>query len=198
MLLVGNPLPADPAFPKLENAPQEMQLVARHFPKRAVLDGAKATPAAYRGAGAGAYDYLHFVAHGVATRTQPLDSAVILSRDSTNSYKLFARDIIAQPLGARLVTISSCHGAGSRTYSGEGLVGLAWAFLRAGAEQVIASLWEVNDSATPRLMDRMYASIGAGRDPALALHDAKLELVRSQGVYRYPRYWAPFVLYTGS
>lgn len=198
MLLVGNALPADPAYPPLANAAQEMQTVAQQFAKRVVLEGAKATPAAYRAATPGAYDYLHFVAHGVATRTHPLDSAVILGRDGTRAYKLFARDIIKEPLHARLVTISSCHGAGSRTYAGEGLVGLAWAFLRAGAEQVIAALWEVNDNATPRLMDRMYKSIRAGRDPALALRDAKLELIRSNTVYKNARYWAPFVLYSGS
>jgi CHAT domain-containing protein len=164
-----------------------------------VLDGAKATPAAYRAASPAKFDYVHFVAHGVATRKRPLDSAVILARDAaTKSYKLLARDVVAEPLTARLVTISSCHGAGTRTYAGEGVVGLAWAFLRAGARQVIASLWEVNDAATPQLMDRMYASIRAGRDPAVALRDAKLTLVRSSGAYRRPLYWAPFVLYSGT
>jgi CHAT domain-containing protein len=96
------------------------------------------------------------------------------------------------------VTVSSCVGAGRRAYQGEGLVGLAWAFLRAGAHQVIAALWEVNDAATPQLMDAMYASIRAGNDPAAALRVAKLKLIHSGGVARKPLYWAPFVLYSGS
>ena len=45
---------------------------------------------------------------------------------------------------------------GRRAYSGEGLVGLAWAFLRAGAHNVIAGLWEVTDASTEQLMDRFY------------------------------------------
>ncbi|HYK01031.1 MAG TPA: CHAT domain-containing protein [Thermoanaerobaculia bacterium] len=69
-----------------------------------------------------------------------------------------------QHLTARLVTISNCSGAGSRTYAGEGLVGLAWAFLLAGAEQVIAALWEVDDDATAKLMDEMYAQIRRGHE----------------------------------
>jgi CHAT domain-containing protein len=62
---------------------------------------------------------------------------------------------------------------------------------------VIASLWEVNDASTPKLMDHLYASIAQGEEPAAALRDAKLTLVRSGGVYSRPFYWAPFVLYEG-
>ena len=198
MLLVGNPPPADPSFPPLPRAGDEMRSVARHFPapRLKTLSGAAATPGAYRGASPERFDFVHFVAHGVATRTRPLESAVILARDAnTSNYRLLAREIVKQPLKARLVTISSCHGAGTRAYAGEGLVGLAWAFLRAGASNVIAALWEVNDSATPQLMERFYAQTAAGADPAAALREAKLSLLRSNGVYRYPRYWAPFVLY---
>ena len=200
MLLIGNPPPADPAFPPLRRANEEMQSIARHFApsRRRVIGGAAATPASYRGASPGRFDFVHFVAHGVATRRRPLDSAVILGRDPSNQYRLAARDIVKQPLRARLVTISSCHGAGSRAYAGEGLVGLAWAFLRAGSSNVIAALWEVNDAATPQLMDRVYAGIQAGRDPAVALREAKLAMLRSNSVYRKPLYWAPFVLYSGT
>lgn len=198
MLLVGNAPSPDPSFPALPYAGAEMRAVEKRFPRRTVLEGAKATPAAYRSAAPEKYDFVHFVAHGVATRKRPLDSAVILARDASSHYKLLARDVIGQPLTARLVTISSCHGAGTRTYAGEGVVGLAWAFLKAGADQVIAALWEVNDAATPQLMDRMYAAIRAGKDPAVALREAKLQLVKGTGPHRRPLYWAPFVLYAGT
>jgi CHAT domain-containing protein len=99
------------------------------------------------------------------------------------------------------VTISACNGAGTRAYAGEGLVGLSWAFLRAGAHNVIGALWEVSDaSSTPQLMDAMYAGIDKGQDPATALHNAKLAILHSSGasVFKKPFYWAPFQLYTGS
>jgi CHAT domain-containing protein len=198
LLLVGNTPQADPAFGPLPNAGVEMQKVGAHFPKKKVLSGPTATPKAFLKAGAATFDVIHFVAHGIATRKRPLDSAVILAKDDTDHYKLYARDIVAQHLTARLVTISSCHGAGTRAYAGEGLVGLAWAFLRAGAEQVIAALWEVDDAATTKLMDHMYAQIRAGRDPAVALRDAKRALIHSGTSQQKPRYWAPFVIYAGS
>jgi CHAT domain-containing protein len=198
MLLVGDPPSAGAEFPRLFKAAEEMNLVQKHFVAACTtLKGTHATPTAYKSARPDLQGYIHFVTHGIATRQRPLDSAVILAPDG-DSYKLYARDIIKQKLHARLVTISSCHGAGTRAYTGEGLVGLAWAFLHAGAHQVIAALWEVNDNATPKLMDDLYAGIRAGEDPATALRNAKLKLIHGKSVFRYPRYWAPFVLYSGS
>lgn len=196
ILLVGNAPTVEESYPHLEHAWSEIASIQRHFRNPKVLNDRAATPMAYREAKPVRFEYLHFVAHGVASRQRPLESAVILSRDRSG-YKLFARDIIKEPLHARLVTISSCHGAGTRTYTGEGLVGLAWAFLAAGSENVIGALWEVKDSATPKLMEQMYVELRAGADPAVALRNAKLALVRSQGIQRKPTYWAPFVLYTG-
>ncbi len=125
---------------------------------------------------------------------------MILSKEG-DSYKLYARDIVRHRLNANLVTISACNGSGTRAYSGEGLVGLSWAFLRAGAHNVIAALWEVSDASTPELMDSLYKELSQGKDPAAALRDAKLSLLHSQdpkSVFRKPFYWAPFQLYTGS
>lgn len=197
ILVIGAAPQADPDFPKLRHAEAEIERVCAHFPGATTLTGARATPRAYLASAPESYAFLHFVAHAVAARLQPLDSAVILGPDR-DGYKLYARDIARHPLRARLVTISSCHGAGRRAFAGEGLVGLAWAFLRAGAHEVIAALWEVNDEASPDFMDAMYGAIRAGRDPADALRAAKLKMLRSNTIYRKPLYWAPFVLYSRS
>lgn len=199
LLLIGDPVYSGTEFPELRQAQLELTEIAAHFGsnERTVLAGPAATPEAYVAGAPNAYAYVHFVAHGTASRTSPLDSSIILSRQS-DSYKLYARDIMKQPLRAELVTISACYGAGNRSYSGEGLVGLSWAFLRAGAHSVIAALWEVSDASTPELMDSMYSGLKAGQDPATALREAKLKMLRSNGVYRRPFYWAAFQLYTGS
>jgi CHAT domain-containing protein len=102
-------------------------------------------------------------------------------------------------ISASLVTISACKGAGTN-YSGEGLVGLSWAFVRAGAHNVISALWEVSDASAPQLMDSLYAELTQGTDPATALRDAKLAMLHanSNSVFKKPFYWAPFQLYSGS
>ncbi|HYC88541.1 MAG TPA: CHAT domain-containing tetratricopeptide repeat protein [Thermoanaerobaculia bacterium] len=199
ILLVGNAPSVDPSFPVLKHAKAELDRVGALFDHRTVLQDTEATPEAFKAAARTKYDYVHIAAHGVASRKRPLDSAVILARrDPNSSYKLLAREVVEQPLDARLVTISSCHGAGQRTYTGEGVVGLAWAFLKAGADQVIAALWEVDDAASLELMETMYSAIQRGSDPADALRAAKLRLVNSETANRNPRYWAPFVLYAGN
>ncbi len=199
LFLMGDALQASPDFPPLPQAGKEVGLVENYFSQnnRTVFTGAQATPSKFVSGKPEEFSYLHFATHGTASTTRPLESAVILSPEG-DSYKLYARDIVRHPLHAYLVTISACNGAGMRTYAGEGLVGLAWAFLRAGAHNVIAGLWEVSNSSTPQLMDELYKGLNAGQDPATALRKAKLALVHSDGNYRRPFYWAPFQLYAGS
>ncbi|HEV7920136.1 MAG TPA: CHAT domain-containing protein [Thermoanaerobaculia bacterium] len=198
VLLVGNAVSCDKEFPALTNADKEMSLIALHFDCARKIQQKEATPAAYKATAVGTFDVVHFVAHGVANRVQPLQSAVVLSCGRDGAYKLYARDIMKQPLGAQLVTVSSCRSAGNRAYSGEGLVGLAWAFLRAGAQQVVAALWDVNDRATPKLMDDFYRQLREGKDAPTALRAAKLNLIARGGIAERPLYWAPFVLYSGA
>lgn len=201
LLLMGNTEQPNSDFPALGQAPMEMQNIEKYFPdnRRRVLAGKEATAKAYIESQPERFSYIHFVTHGTASVTHPLESAVILSSDGS-SYKLYARDIVQHHLNAGLVTISACNGAGARPYSGEGLVGLSWAFVRAGAHNVISALWEVSDASAPQLMDSLYAELAQGKDPATALRDAKLTMLHSNAntVFRKPFYWAPFQLYAGS
>jgi CHAT domain-containing protein len=202
LLLIGDAVAANPEYNQLPKASVEIEDVEKHFAPagRQVYTRAQATAPAYLESALEQYTYIHFVAHGTASRLSPLDSAVVLSKASAgeDSFKLYARDIIRRPLHADLVTISTCYGAGARAYTGEGLVGLSWAFLRAGAHNVIGALWEVSDASTPRLMDQLYGELQKGRSPEAALRSAKLSLLHSDDVFREPFYWAPFQLYTGS
>jgi CHAT domain-containing protein len=177
-----------------------MKNIEKHFDAQSVaaFSSGQATPAAYLASNPAHYSYIHFVSHAVSSSSAPLDSAIILSRADAgaDSFKLYARDIIRHPIDARLVTISACFGSGTRSYAGEGLVGLSWAFLRAGAQNVIGSLWEVSDDSTPRLMDRLYQGLEEGHTPAASLRQAKLALLHSDSKFHSPFYWATFQLYS--
>ncbi|HEX3968190.1 MAG TPA: CHAT domain-containing protein [Edaphobacter sp.] len=202
ILLIGDPVYRKDEFAELPNASAEMTEIASHFSadRREVFTGAEASPEAYQRSRAGEFSYIHFVAHGTANMTSPLDSAVVLSkdRDDATVYKLYARDILKQNLHADLVTVSACNGSGVRNYSGEGLVGLAWAFLRAGSHHVIGAMWEVSDVSTPLLMDHLYGELEKGSEPDAALRSAKLAMIHTDGVFRKPLYWAAFQLYSGA
>jgi CHAT domain-containing protein len=200
LLLLGNAISPDSTYPQLPFAALEMKQVQKHFAARdeSVFGQAQATPETYLHSDPKRYAYIHFVSHGVASRTDPLDSAIILSRSSTaeDSFKLYAREIMQHPIDARLVTISACYGSGTRSYAGEGLVGLSWAFLHAGAHNAIGALWEASDESTPRLMDTLYQGLEQGQAPGVALRQAKLALLHSHSNFRKPFYWAPFQMYT--
>jgi len=201
LLLMGDAVAPSDDYPPLPEAATEMSQVGRHFAvqNESVLARQQATPAAFFASRPQQFSYIHFVAHGTASRTDPLDSAIILSPTSAGSdggFKLYAREIMQHPIDARLVTIAGCYSSGTRNYKGEGLVGLSWAFLRAGAHSVIGALWEVSDESTPRLMDTLYQGLEEGETPAVALRRAKLTLLHSQNSFRTPFYWAPFQIYT--
>ena len=199
LLLVGNPRAHEPEFPSLAYAAAEMSNVAAHFERDGVtaLDSDGASPAAYSDAHPDRFAYVHFTAHAVANLESPLDSVVVLSGPA-DRFKLYARDVAALRLHAELVTISACRSAGDHAYSGDGLVGFSWAFLKAGARHVIAGLWDLDDAAMPQLMDHLYAGIASGHSPGRALRDAKRALIAAGGASAAPYRWAALELFTAS
>jgi CHAT domain-containing protein/tetratricopeptide (TPR) repeat protein len=199
LLAVGDPVPHPPDFPALTYAAAEMSAVTRPFDaeRLARLEGGDASPEAYEDANPGRFTFVHFAAHATANVESPLDSAIILSGDDSR-YKLYARDVAGETLHAELVTVSACRSAGERAYAGEGLIGFAWAFLRAGAKRVVAGLWDVDDRSTAALMEQLYAGLTTGLTPGQALRQAKLDLIREGGSQAKPYYWAPFELFTVS
>ncbi len=198
VLEIGDPESPGQEFPRLPNARKEVDTIAALFSNsdRVVYEGAASQPSVYRGSNPARFEFIHFAVHATANSASPLDSALILSREG-NAYTLTARQIMQVPLHARVVTLSSCRSAGARAYSGEGLVGLTWAFLQAGARNVVAGLWDVDDESTARLMSKLYRDLVRGVPPADALRTAQLSLLHSDYPYKKPYYWGPFQLYSG-
>jgi CHAT domain-containing protein len=196
LLLIGDAVSAEARYPKLRYASTEMAHLRNYFPSVTERAGPLATPASYAQAQPQGFPMIHFAAHAEANRESPLDSAIILSSDK-GQYKLYSRDVAATPIRADLVTLSACRGAGARAYSGEGLVGFSWAFLEAGARNVVAGLWDVSDRSTTELIDHLYKGLTQGNlDAAEALRQSKLAMLRKGGPEKKPFYWAPFQVYT--
>jgi CHAT domain-containing protein len=144
------------------------------------------------------YRILHFATHGLLDSEQPEFSGLILSLVDRNGKDengyLSAQDIYEQHLSAELVVLSACDSGLGPTLRGEGVVGLARAFLHAGAARVVSSLWKVDDEATSELMRHFYDGMLRDRKPpAAALRYAQLQMMR-QKRWSEPFYWAGFVL----
>ena len=107
-------------------------------------------------------------------------------------YILTMSDIQAVKLRAKLVVIG-CDHSGQGEVSSEGVVGMARAFLFAGARSVLASLWALDDRATMEFMIRFYKHLRAGETASTALQKA-MKCLRDSDQFSAPKYWAPFVL----
>jgi CHAT domain-containing protein len=151
-------------------------------------EGARATEAAALEAKAGV---LHVAAHGIVDDRDPAASHLLLSPAGTDDGLLHISEIANRRLAARVVVLTACEAASGKLYAGEGLVGLARAFLLSGAHQVVASSWPVDASAV-ELMGAFYRELARGRSTAGALRSAQMQLL-SEG--RHPVQWAGFVVF---
>jgi CHAT domain-containing protein/tetratricopeptide (TPR) repeat protein len=145
------------------------------------------------------YRILHIATHGVFQSQYPEFSGLVFSlydevgRPRDGFLGLPALERMSFP--AELVTLSACDTALGRELRGEGLVGLARAFMAAGSRRVAATLWKIDDEPTVDLMAAFYREVlRGGKSPAAAMRAAQLELRRS-GRWRAPYYWASFVVY---
>jgi len=194
------------AFAPLEHSGREVAAVADLLGKAdcRVLLGDKATEAMVKADSASGelarYRYVHFACHGVLGRGpgQPPGLALGLSgadgkddgAGGVNDGPLRADEVLNLRLNADLVVLSACRSGRGRLYAGEGVEGLARAFLYAGTRGVVSSLWSVDDAATAGLMAGMYGRLKGGA-AADALREAQLAMIREG---RPPFHWAPFVL----
>ena len=143
-------------------------------------------------------DVLHLATHGIVDSARPELTGLMLSRYNAAGENIDGfvgmRDIYSLNIRAPLVVLSACETAIGREVRGEGLLGLSRAFMYAGADEVVASLWQVSDSATATLMEMFYENYAQTGDAAMALATAKRVIQRNPR-WRHPYFWAGFVLY---
>ncbi|MBI1723134.1 MAG: CHAT domain-containing protein [Gemmatimonadetes bacterium] len=159
-----------------------------------VLSGPAATETAVRANGRGRA-LLHFATHARADDRDPLSSYLRLVQDAENDGYLHLTEISQAKIRAPLVVLSACETLKGRLFNGEGMMGLARAFLAGGAGAVVATRWPVGP-ATADFMAQFYRALTAGRAPASAL-DASRALMRRNPQTAHPFYWAGFILILG-
>lgn len=198
---------------------KEARSVASQFDAATLWTGLEANEPALQGLARSGeladYAVIHLASHAVVDSHDPRRSGIALSQlGLPDPYACALRDepivdgFLSVPevladwnLQANLVTLSACSSALGSPVHGEGYVGLATAFLQAGARSMLVSLWDVQDKPTRLLMESFYSHWRADTGElakARALQTAQRELrdyeENGKRPYAHPSYWSAFVL----
>lgn len=206
------------ALPRLPGARAEVESIAAFWPERTTLLGPDASESTLdelaRSDRLRAFRLLHFATHALVDSDDADAAALVLaqtdlpdavttleSRERVVDGVVTAREVVdTWRLDADLVTLSACNSARGRRIQGEGFVGFATAFLRAGARSTLASLWGVPDRATGLFMvafHRAWVESGMTRADAVRAARTELRVARDpdgRRAHEHPYYWSSFVL----
>ncbi|CAH3168412.1 unnamed protein product [Pocillopora meandrina] len=138
---------------------------------------------------------VHFAAHGCMETGEIAltpDPDRISTVPTEEDYILTIGDVMNVQLRAKLVVLSCCY-SGRGEIKAEGVVGIARAFMGAGARSVVVSLWAVEDKVTLEFMKCFYQHLAEGKPASKSLNLAMKNL-RESDEFRDIKYWAPFLL----
>ena len=197
-LLVGNPwvetvrIKDSEPFPQLPGAEKEAKMIGQILNTEPLI-GKKATKDQVLSR-LNSVSLVHLAAHGCRETGEIILSPNVADaeRPKEEDFLLTKADVLGVQLRAKLVVLSCCY-SGRGEIKAEGVVGIARAFLGAGARSVIASLWALSDEATLEFMKHFYEHLVEGKSASKSLHQA-MKLMRESDEFNAVQHWAPFVL----
>lgn len=183
-------------FPHLRNSETELRSISSFFqPKRVVLKlGESATEEEVKGMRLDNFKILHFACHGTVDDSDPLQSALVLSRGAKHKEDGFLRasEILQLKMNADLVVLSACQSDSGMIQKGEGIIGITRIFFYAGASSVLSTLWKIDDSFTAIFMTEFYRNLKLGKSLMEALQVTKTNMIKTR--FSNPFYWGAFIL----
>jgi CHAT domain-containing protein len=204
-------------FAPLSGTEREARTIKSLFPEITLLTGAEATEAGLKQAAAPRL--LHIATHGFFLTDEPpatqtrgtraisasakIDNPLLrsgLALAGANLHKGSGDDGILTALeatglnlwGTKLVVLSACDTGVGEVKNGEGVYGLRRAFVLAGAESTVMSLWPVSDYVTREIMISYYKGLKQGLGRVEALRQVQLSMLNRKG-RAHPFYWASFI-----
>lgn len=130
---------------------------------------------------------IHFATHGFLSGADRGQFSGLVTSDGF----IYVMDIYNWRLNSDLVVLSACETGLGKLAGGDEVVGLSRAFIQAGADNLLSTLWSVQDKAARDLMTDFYKNMLSGQSKTEALRNAQLTLLKENPD---PRLWAPFVL----
>ncbi len=198
LVALANPAGSGEGAPALPFSAHEARAISRRIPGRAKLYvGADARKAAIIEGDLTGVPLVHLAAHAVVAEEDAERSRLVLApeQSSGGASFLYVAEVPRLDLnGVELVTVPACETERGRFVRGEGVENFSRAFLLAGAEATVTTLWKVADEPTAAFMDQFYYFLSRGMPKAEALRQAKLKFLRSETELAQPYYWAAFIL----
>ena len=196
LLAVGSPrLELDSNLPDLRGARIEATEIAHLYQDSDLLLDTAATKRAFL-TSLDRSDVVHFAGHATEGNTPGSEHLLLAADQETGAGGTLRVDEIAstQLRRARLVVLAGCRTASGSRSRLEGVLGMTRPFLEAGVPMIVASLWDVDDSASRRFFLEFHRRFLAGGDAATAVREAQVALLRgSDPVLAHPSMWAGFV-----
>jgi CHAT domain-containing protein len=137
---------------------------------------------------------IHFATHGQFRLDDPLFSGLALDDGLLTTW-----DVFDLQLNASLVTLSACLSGKNVIGGGDELLGLARAFLYAGARSLLVSQWRIEDTSAARFMSIFYEGLQKGLSKCAAVRQAQLTFLEAAGgsltpAHRHPCFWGAYGL----
>lgn len=187
---------------QLPGSRDEVEAIGRLYGNDATVRVGPAATEQFLRDSAQSFGIVHLATYGILNQHNPLFSFVDFGGSpDTPHHRLEVHEVFALELQARLVVLSACQtalasGTVADVPSGDDWVGLVRAFLTAGAANVIATLWAVEDRSTAAIMTQLHRRLRSGESEVVALSRAQRDMLRNPATLS-PFYWAGFVLVGG-
>ncbi|MBY0503983.1 MAG: CHAT domain-containing protein [Bryobacteraceae bacterium] len=185
------------SLPALPAARAEAMMAVEALPHRGnrLLVGVEATEDAVKKLPLQEFSVAHIAAHGLLSSNFPERSALALRPEGGEDGFLQAREVLALPIRASLVTLSACNTGRGKLFGQDGVSSLVRPFLASGARAVVANLWTADDTFSLALMREFYRELAAGKQKAVALQQAKITMIRQYGSAATPKLWSGLLLF---
>ncbi|EDO31816.1 predicted protein [Nematostella vectensis] len=184
-------------FSNLPAASKEAIMISEILPDVTCLIEYQATKNALMQSLEKAVGVVHIASHGdsktgeILVVPEPrMDKHDIAEKEE---YLLTMNEISSCQINASLVVLGCCH-SGRGQIRAEGVMGLARAFLAAGARSLLATLWTIGDNATLEFMERFYRHLASGLSTSASLKRTIRDTISINDKYSHPYYWGAFVL----
>ncbi len=182
---------------KITGAEMELVSLQHYFDSGNFLVGKDVTESNFKKL-APTSDIIHLAIHGEGDPERNYSSSLYFEtkHDTKEDGQLHAYELYGLKLNAMLTVLSACESGLGKVSKGEGMMSMSSAFAYSGCENILMSLWKVNDQISAQLMKQFYNNLLQGENLDMALRNTKLEyLASADELTADPKIWASLAAY---